>query len=226
MGREARLLSAGTGPRTHLEASPDGARLVPVRVDPGACAGVIVLHGGAARGAAMPVSATQLSVLRMKPIAHRIARATGGRLAVWRLLNSRRGWDSTVTPVDDATWALDRVREQIGDSSVGLVGHSLGGRAALWTGAHPRVHAVVALNAWLYPDDRPPLVGRSVLLVHGTADRIAPLTRARSLARRLSATNAVDLVEVPDGRHAMLRQQRAFLDPVLDLLERDLLGPR
>ena len=52
---------------------------------------VLVLHGGASRRENMMVSPTQLSVLRMIPIARSIARAGRGRLAVFRLLNSRRG---------------------------------------------------------------------------------------------------------------------------------------
>ncbi len=55
---------------------------------------VIVLHGGAGRRRTMMVSPTQLSVLRMVPIARRIARARRGDLAVWRLLNTVRGWDA------------------------------------------------------------------------------------------------------------------------------------
>ena len=73
---------------------------------------VLVLHGGASRRANMMVSPTQLSVLRMIPIANRIARAGKGRLAVFRLLNSRRGWDTQHTPVHDARWALDQIEER------------------------------------------------------------------------------------------------------------------
>ena len=53
-----------------------------------------MLHGGGSRRGNMMVSPTQLSVLRMIPIATRIVHAGHGRLAVFRLLNSVRGWDS------------------------------------------------------------------------------------------------------------------------------------
>ena len=43
---------------------------------------VIVLHGGASRRENMMVSPTQLSVLRMIPIARRVARA--GQRSSWR----------------------------------------------------------------------------------------------------------------------------------------------
>jgi hypothetical protein len=62
---------------------------------------VLLLHGGAARRGNPMVSPAQLSVLRMIPIAKRIARAGRGRLGVFRLLNTHRGWDSTHTPIDD-----------------------------------------------------------------------------------------------------------------------------
>ncbi len=89
--------------------SPSGARLVAVRVPRTGESVAVVLHGGAARGSAQPVSATQLSVLRMIPIGWHLT-WSGRRTAVFRLLNSRRGWDAEHTPVADATWALDQAR--------------------------------------------------------------------------------------------------------------------
>jgi hypothetical protein len=72
----------------------------------------------------MMVSPTQLSVLRMVPVARGIARATRGRVAVFRLLNSRRGWDTHHTPVVDARWGLDRIAERFGEQVPAcLVGH-------------------------------------------------------------------------------------------------------
>ncbi len=105
------------------------------------------------------VSPTQLSVLRMIPVAHRIARAGAGRLAVFRLLNSYRGWDASHTPLDDVAWALGQVRERFGHLPACLVGHSLGGRAALLAGGAEEVRSVVALNPWVYPTDAPGPVG-------------------------------------------------------------------
>ncbi len=91
------------------------ARLVPVAVPHRPEGIVVVLHGGASRTAGAAVSPTQLSVLRMVPVARRIARAGRRRLAVYRLLNSSRGWDSTRTPVDDAVWALDELSGRHGE---------------------------------------------------------------------------------------------------------------
>jgi pimeloyl-ACP methyl ester carboxylesterase len=193
-------------------------RLIDVRT-PSAptCAGV-VLHGGASREQQMMVSPTQLSVLRMVPLAQRIARVGGKRLAVLRLLNSYRGWDSRHTPVDDAAWAIRQVVERWPGLPVALVGHSLGGRAALLAAADDAVRTVVALNPWVYPDDGVPLPGRSVLFVHGDRDRIARPERARMVADRLSRSADVEFEVVPGGKHAMLRHGRAFEQAAADFV--------
>jgi predicted esterase len=185
-------------------------RLIEVQAPAAAQAVVLVLHGGASREQSVQVSPTQLSVLRMIPIASRIAQVGGGRLAVFRLLNSTRGWDTTHTPVDDARWALDRLRGQVGDLPIGLVGHSLGGRAALLAGSEPGVRSVVALAPWVYPEESPDLSGRRVLIVHGSGDRIASPAKSQAVARNIAATTRVGYITINGGRHAMLRHHRQF----------------
>jgi alpha-beta hydrolase superfamily lysophospholipase len=145
----------------------------------------------------------------MVPVARRIAR-TDADLAVVRLLNTHRGWDTTHTPLDDVDWALTELKGRYGELPTCLVGHSLGGRAALLAGGHDRVRSVVALNPWVYPADFADLSGRRVLIVHGTADRIASPERARAVARNLARSTEVEFREVPGGKHAMLRHGRAF----------------
>ena len=170
---------------------------------------VLVLHGGASRADRPDVHPAQLSVLRMVPVASRIAHADR-RLAVLRLLNSSRGWDTRHTPVDDVRWALTEVRERYGERPVGLVGHSLGGRAALLAGDQEPVRSVVALNPWVYPYDDADLSGRRVLVVHGTEDRVASVERARAVVANLRRRTDVELREVPGGKHAMLRHGAVF----------------
>lgn len=187
-----------------------GARLVPVRTPRDPEGVVVVLHGGASRGDRVMVSPAQLSVLRMVPIAGRIARAGRGRLAVHRLLNTHRGWDSRTTPLMDLAWALEEVTSRHGALPVALVGHSLGARAALLGGSDPQVRSVVALNPWLTPTDRGDLRGARVLVVHGTDDRIALPSRSADFVRRLPTTTQVGYVAVPGARHAMLRHGRTF----------------
>jgi predicted esterase len=171
----------------------------------------LVLHGGGSRVADQAVSRTQPSVLRMVPVASRLAVEGRGRLAVRRLLNSTRGWGGRPNPVEDVLWALDRIEERLGGLPVALVGHSLGGRAALLAATHPRVRSVVGMATWLAPDDPvAPLEGRDVLLVHGDADRVARLGPAADLAARLATTTRAGLVTVRGGRHSMVRRHGVF----------------
>jgi pimeloyl-ACP methyl ester carboxylesterase len=169
---------------------------------------VLVLHGGAGRQETTMVSPTQLSVLRMIPIARRIARAGRGRLAVFRLLNTHRGWNTTHTPVHDARWALEQIATRLGAGlPTCLVGHSLGGRAAHLSAGRPGVHSVVALAPWVYPTDIPPgLTDQRLLVVHGSRDRIASPSRSAELARAIGAR----YVCVEGGTHSMLRHYREF----------------
>lgn len=188
------------------------ARLIDVHVPKHPQAVAIVLHGGGNRRAAMPVSPAQLSVLRMLPVAHRLRHVGRGRLVVQRLLNSVRGWDAQRSPVDDARWALDRVRDRFGsDIPVALVGHSLGGRAALLAAGDDQVRSVVALAAWLHRSESVrSTTGRRVLFVHGDRDRIAHLGPAKATAERLGHSADVGFVTVRGGTHSMLRHHRVF----------------
>lgn len=185
---------------------------------------VLLLHGGAARRDPV-VSRTQLSVLRMIPIAMRLAHADRRRLAVFRLLNSARGWDTSHTPVDDAHWALETLQGRFGGLPTCLVGHSLGGRAAILAADRPHVRSSVALNPWVHPDDGDiDMSGRPVLVVHGTADRVADPRRARAMADRLAKTADVTFVTVPGGTHAMLGHRREFEEPAARFAVQTLLG--
>ena len=201
-------------------------RLIEVAVPDEPAGAVLVLHGGASRGERMMVSPTQLSVLRMIPIAKRLARAGRGRLAVFRLLNSRRGWDAHHTPVHDARWALERMAERLGGAApTCLAGHSLGGRAAIFAAGAPEVRGAVALAPWVSPADAPSgLADRRILIVHGDGDRIASPQRSAALARRLAAAGtSVDYVTVEGGKHAMLSHGCDFIEPAADFVAETLL---
>jgi predicted esterase len=185
--------------------NPDRAGATPHRNDTpvSPSAGVLALHGGASRRDSVMVSPTQLSVLRMVPIARRVARVGRGQLAVFRLLNATRGWDTHHTPVADARWALQFIGEQLGDLPVGLIGHSLGGRAALLAAGEPSVRSVVALAPWVYPTDNPgSLAGRRILVVHGSADRVASPQRSFAVSRRLARSAAVGYIQIDGAKHA------------------------
>jgi pimeloyl-ACP methyl ester carboxylesterase len=205
------------------------ARLVPTRVPRRPEGVVVVLHGGASRGDRVRVSPTQLSVVRMVPVARRIAAAGRGRLAVLRLLNSTRGWDAAHTPVEDVRWALAELRSRFGDSvPFCLVGHSLGGRAALLAGDQDGVRSVVALAPWVHESDGRDvdLAGRQVLVVHGDQDRVASPRRSAVVAEALRRTTDVGYVVVRGGEHAMLRHGATFDRAASDFATATLLGTR
>jgi pimeloyl-ACP methyl ester carboxylesterase len=187
---------------------------------------VLVLHGGADRSRA-PVTWWRPPVLRMVPFASAISRRAGDRLAVLRLKNRVRGWNgSGEDPVQDARWAMDRIRRTLPGLPVVLVGHSMGGRVALHLSAEPDVAGVVALAPWVESDARQPRPGVPMLLVHGTGDRITSPRRTDILAKRF-ADNGVDVRHVPveGGTHSMLRDAAVWHDTVVDFVTEVLLGP-
>jgi len=200
------------------------ARLITTRAPKNPEGLVLVLHGGASRRDRPEVSPTQLSVLRMIPIAQRIAQASRGRLAVVRLLNSVRGWDARHTPVEDVRWALEQLRSEYDDLPTCLVGHSLGGRAALLAGDQPEVSSVVALNPWVHSGDRVDLTGRRVLVVHGTEDRVADPGRSAAMTKVMARTTVAGYLSVTGGQHAMLRHRTVFEDAATDFVRATLLG--
>ena len=200
-------------------------KLIDVRVPAEPAGAVLVLHGGASRGENMMVSPTQLSVLRMIPIARRVARAGKGELAVFRLLNSRRGWETSHTPVRDATWALAEMRDRLGgDLPTCIIGHSLGGRAAILASGAPQVSCAVALAPYVYPGDIPPIHGQRLMVIHGSSDRIASSKRALELARRLARRTPTSFVLVRGGGHSMLRRHGEFSGLAADAATHSLLG--
>ena len=146
---------------------------------------VLVLHGGRENGRS-PVRANQLAVLRMVPIARRVAAAGRGRLAVVRVLDVVRGWNGAdASPVADTHWAVEQCLERFGDLPVGLIGHSMGGRAALRAAGARNARCVVGLAPWLPPGEpTEQLRGRRVLIVHGSADRMTSPAGTGQLRQR------------------------------------------
>ena len=89
------------------------------------------------------------------------------------------------------------------------------------------MRSVVALNPWVYPDDGVPLPGRRVLVVHGTADRIAGIGRAERVVERLRRGGTdIDLVRIEGGKHAMLQHGREFDGRAARFTAETLLGAR
>ncbi|MFD0316926.1 alpha/beta hydrolase [Streptomyces flavalbus] len=145
----------------------------------------------------------------------RVGRAEG--LAVHVVHYRYRGWNGSEAHLArDAAWAADEAVRLYGDVPVCLVGRDMGARAALHAGGHEAVNSVLAIAPWLPEDDvaAPPepvkqLVGRRVLIVHGTNDeRTDPELSFRLAARAKKANREVCRFEVHSDRHR-LRQHRA-----------------
>lgn len=186
---------------------------------------MLLLHGGAGRADPTTVSAVQPSVLRMVPVAWRAAAAGRGRLLVARVVNTYRGWDASRTPVQDAVQALDDLADRYGDLPACLVGHSLGGRAAVRAAVQREtVRGVVALAPWVHADDGRGLRGRRVLVVHGSRDAVAPEARALAMARALADDNDVGVVRLEQAGHALVREQGVVDALAADFVRSVLLG--
>lgn len=167
----------------------------------------LVLHGGRARSSA-PVRSRHLTVLRMTPFATSLRRAGAQHgLAVARLRYLVRGWNGNLrSPVADVRWALDELGRRHPDVPIALVGHSMGGRAAIYSAADPSVRAVVGLAPWIEPSDPVDTVtGKHVLVAHGVRDRMTSPSGSAAWTRRAERVAAsAAYVGVATEGHAML----------------------
>ncbi|WP_026248262.1 alpha/beta hydrolase [Streptomyces sp. LaPpAH-108] len=190
---------------------------------PGAVSGAVLLLDGGA----------EVSERRPFPLPAGLVRALGRRLArtgradglaVHPVHYRYRGWNGTEAHLAaDASWAADEVVRRYGDVPVCLVGLHMGGRAALRAGGHEAVNSVVALAPWLPEEDVavPPepvkqLVGRRVLIAHGTNDeRSDPELSFRLAARAKKVNRDVCRFEVHADGHGL----HQYRDEVVALAE-------
>ncbi|MBU6532630.1 alpha/beta fold hydrolase [Streptomyces mayonensis] len=171
-------------------------------------AAVLVLHGGRAesRSAARP---WQLAALRMRPFLRALEAATGrDDVLLARVRYRSRGWNGAAAePLRDTRRALAELHGLAGDVPVVLLGHSMGGRAALRAAGADRVRGVVALAPWCPPGEPvAQLRDRDVLVLHGSRDRVTdPAESAAYVARARGAGARAGMLLLEDGDHAMLR---------------------
>ncbi|MCX4747705.1 alpha/beta fold hydrolase [Kitasatospora sp. NBC_01287] len=188
------------------------AGVVRWRVRPGGVRGVVlVLHGGQVASRA-PARPWQPAAVRMNGFVAPLARATArGGTAVGLVRYRYRGWNGErADAAQDVVAALDAVAAEFGPVPVVLLGHSMGGRAALRCAGHHAVTGVVALAPWCPPEDpAEQLAGRTLVTLHGDRDRVTDPAATRDLAARARAAGAaVAGLEVAGGDHAMLRRSR------------------
>ncbi|MFG2138308.1 alpha/beta hydrolase [Streptomyces sp. NPDC048650] len=184
-----RLLTAPTAPRT----------------------AVLLLHGGRADSLAPPPR-LHLPALRMRPFGSALARSLRADDPLLALVRYRhRGWNGArADAAQDAGQALDELAARAPGVPVVLVGHSMGGRAALRIGGHPAVRGIVALAPWC-PEDEPVghLRGRTLALLHDPCDRVTRAEDTWHFADRARMGGSrVHAIAMPSGGHAMLRGAR------------------
>ncbi|KPC59368.1 alpha/beta hydrolase [Streptomyces chattanoogensis] len=176
----------------------------------------LLLPAGGPTGVGRP---SPISALAVRPLAVRLAKAGRPEGLTAHVLRYRcRGWNgSAAHPARDAAWALDEIVRRYGDVPVCLVGTGMGARAALHAAGHPAVHSVLAIAPW-FPDPAPhaaapdpvkQLIGRQVLLVHGTNDeRTDPDLSYRYAERAKKVNRDICRFEVHSDGHS-LHQHRA-----------------
>jgi predicted esterase len=156
---------------------------------------VLLLPDGAALSKRRP---SRLPYASLHLLAHRLARASRGDGLAAHVVRYRfRGWNGTDAHLaEDATRCADEVVRRYGDVPVCLAGHGMGGRAALHAAGHRAVTSVLAMAPWLPEDDQAAipepvkqLVGRQVLIVHGTTDSRSDPELSYRLAERAKKTN-------------------------------------
>jgi hypothetical protein len=197
--------------------------------EPSAVSGVVLLLPGGDEVSGRRPS-PMVATASVRALGRRLARAGRDEGLVTHVVHYRyRGWNgSEATLAADAAWAADEVVRRYGDVPVCLAGIGMGGRAGLRAGGHEAVNSVLALAPWLPEEDvaAPPepvkqLVGRQVLIVHGTNDgRTDPELSFRLAARAKKANRDVCRFEVHADGHGL----NQYRDEVLALAEDFVMG--
>ncbi|MET9274152.1 alpha/beta hydrolase [Kribbella sp. NPDC003557] len=187
-----------------------------VRHPAGATDLVLLAHGGEENSHADP-HLRRPALLRMWPFAV-VAQSAAPHAAVGLLRYRFRGWNDDGDAAIDLRAVLDELPPVI--SRVFLIGHSMGGRAVVAAGDHPRVAGVLALAPWL-PSGEPLVALRPpVTFVHGTDDTVTDPAGTTAYAARLRAAGvAVTTYSLAGEGHAMLRRAKDW-----DRLVADFVG--
>jgi len=169
-------------------------------------------HGGTV-ASVEPPRERALSLVRMRAVEQFVSTAGAGRGLTTYLLRYRvAGWNGMAADAfADVRWGLDRIRAEHGHVPIVLVGHSMGGRAALRAGGEPRVSAVCALAPWTPPGEPVGhLRGATVTILHGRGDRWVPAALSAEFAQRAQAAGAHVARFTVAGGHSMIRRAQLW----------------
>ncbi|MFC8431305.1 alpha/beta hydrolase [Streptomyces sp. NPDC057253] len=187
--------------------------LLPRQCPPRPRAALLVLHGGQETSVS-PTSPRQLAALRMEPILRAVTAALPHEdVLVARVRYRLRGWNGTRADAGrDTLRALDELTALAGPVPTVLLGHSMGGRAALHAAGHPQVTGVLALAPW-WPTGEPvaQTAGRRIVALHGARDRVtSPAATADCVHRAQGTAARAGMAVIDGGDHAMLRRHRLW----------------
>ena len=174
---------------------------------------ILALHGGKQASRA-PVDGRSASWRRMATLQRTLTPdAHDAGISTWLLRYRQRGWNAGA-PVADARWALDQVREQLGQVPVVLLGHSMGARTAAYVADDPSVVGVVALAPWWQPDDPVTrLAGKPVAAAHGSTDKITSARLTCAFLDRADQVGArTEFLDMGRVGHYMLRRVSRWND--------------
>jgi len=192
--------------------------VTPLSQSPSAVA--LFCHGGTA-DSTIPPSDGALSLIRMRAVQHAVRDSLEEQgIEPWLLRYRFAGWNgSRADAAHDARWALDEVGRRYGDLPVALVGHSMGGRAAIRVAGHPSVRAICALAPWVPPSDPvAQLRGKTLVIAHGRADRWVPARGSLEFALRAKRVTPNTARVLMPGGHGMLRRASAWHNLVRELV--------
>jgi predicted esterase len=196
-------------------------RLEPRPVDGATRAVALFCHGGTI-ASVQPPRERALSLVRMRGIEQFVADSTAGRGVSTYLLRYRvAGWNGMAADAyADVRWSLDRIRAEHGTQvPIVLVGHSMGGRAALRAGGDGQVRAVCALAPWTPPGEPTGhLRKQTVAILHGRGDRWVPASLSAEFAVRAQEAGAQVARFTVAGGHSMLRRAHLWHTFVRDVV--------
>ena len=174
---------------------------------------VLLLHGGTERSTD-EVDGRSASWRRMAKLQRDVAPALrDAGVSTWLLRFAVRGWNGNgAGKVDDARWALDEIRQQVGAVPVVLLGHSMGARTAVHAAAEPSVLGVVALAPWLPRGEPVDALEASVLrAAHGRRDRITSYAATRDFVERAREVDCdASLLSMGWAGHYLLSRMGAW----------------
>jgi alpha-beta hydrolase superfamily lysophospholipase len=184
---------------------------------------VLVLHGGKDRSREA-VTGRSLSWQRGAALGRTLGRRLHEEGVGVRLLRYRSvGWNGDgADKIADARWAIDGIRDELGEVPVVLVGHSMGGRTACHVADDRSVVGVIALAPWLTSGDAvEPLTGKELHAAHGRRDRITRAEDTRAYVERAAAVaSATSFTDMGDRGHYLLNGIHAWNAFTVDRVRR------